>query len=104
MLKEANELRFGGHTVPEIEVIKEIILRDMRSAHEARMTEIQAYLARLEAVFDSRLSALKQEIDTLAIKSERSQKQALSELGSAISEIAGRFRLEQKALQDVEQE
>jgi hypothetical protein len=101
MLSEPDRQTPDENAAPEILIIKDIILRDLRRAHEARMEAIETHLARLEKECAANFAAVHQRIDSLAAVSEQSQKQALAELGESISEIANRFRLGQGTARDV---
>jgi hypothetical protein len=79
----------------EINLIKEIILRDLKQAHEQRMSQIEDRIGRLSKEMEERLTGIEGQIAALASQAERSQKQALAELGDAISGIAKRLRLKE---------
>jgi hypothetical protein len=101
MLPDSDAQPQDESAAPEILIIKDIILRDIRRAHEARMDAIQEQLDRLAKDCEAQFAAVQQRVDALAAVSEGSQKAALAELGSAISEIAHRFRFAQGAAKDV---
>jgi hypothetical protein len=101
MLSESNNQAQDETTAPEILIIKDIILRDLRRAHEARMDAIQAQLDAFVKECEAKFAAVQQSIDSLAADSEHSHKQALSDLGDAISDIAKRFRFAGEAAKDV---
>ncbi len=101
MLSESDSQPQDENAAPEILIIKDIILRDIRRAHEARMDAIQAQLDGLAKDCEAKFAAVQQRIDSLAAVSEESQKVALAELGEAISDIAHRFRFAQGTAKDV---
>jgi hypothetical protein len=101
MLSDSDGQPQDDNTAPEILIIKDIILRDIRRAHEARMDAIQQQLDSLAKDCEAKFAAVHQRIDSLASVSEGSQRAALAELGEAVSEIAKRFRFAQGAAKDV---
>ncbi|ADP72648.1 hypothetical protein Rvan_3468 [Rhodomicrobium vannielii ATCC 17100] len=100
MLSNTTEAADDG-SAPEILIIKDIILRDLRRAHEARMAGIEERLSLFEEECRARFLSIEKRIDSLAAASEHSQKEALSDLSKAIGDIAGRLRLERGAAGDV---
>ncbi|WKW49921.1 hypothetical protein [Rhodomicrobium lacus] len=96
MLSDSTETADDGST-PEILIIKDIILRDLRRAHETRMAGIEERLSLFEQECRARFQSIEKRIDSLAAASEHSQKEALSDLSKAIGDIAGRLRLERAA-------
>ena len=101
MLSESDSQPQDENAAPEILIIKDIILRDIRRAHEARMDAIQAQLDRLAEDCEAKFADVQQRIESLAAVSEQSQKAALGELSEAISEIANRFRFAKGTAKDV---
>jgi len=89
------------NAAPELLIIKDIILRDLRRAHEARMAAIEERLSRFEEECRAKFLSIEKRIDGLAAASEHSQKEALSDLSKAIGDIAGRLRLERGVASDV---
>jgi hypothetical protein len=101
MPSELNSQPQDETAAPEILIIKDIILRDIRRSHEARMDDLQAQLDRLAKDCEAKFATVQQRIDSLAAMSEGSQRAALAEVGEAVSEIAKRFRFAQGAAKDV---
>jgi hypothetical protein len=92
MLSEADSADRDKIAGSEIIVIKDILLSDLRRAHEARMDQLEAQLAVLTKDVDGKLSALAARIEAIAQGSAQSQKQALGEVAEAISKIAAGLR------------
>ncbi len=88
MFPEANGKDPEKDPAPEIAIIKDILLSDMRRIHEARMDRLEERLAFLSKDVDQRLSQLAARIEAVAADSGQSQKKALSEIAGAISQIA----------------
>ncbi len=101
MLSESDGQPQDENSAPEILIIKDILLRDIRRTHEARMDAMQAQLDSLAKDCEAKFAAVQQRIESLAAVSEQSQKAALAELGEAVSEIANRFRFAQGTAKDV---
>jgi hypothetical protein len=101
MLSDTDGQPQDDAAAPEILIIKDIILRDIRRVHEARMDAIQQQLDALAKDCEAQFAAVRQQIDSLAATSEGSQRAALAEVGEAVSEIAKRFRFAQGAAKDV---
>ena len=76
----------GG--VPEIEIIRDILLKDLQRAHDARMEKIEERLSVLSADIDTKLGAIAARIETAAADAAESQKKALMEIAHAITQIA----------------
>lgn len=101
MLSQADGTAQDRDAVPEIAVIKEILLGDLRHAHEARMERIEERLAVLSRDVGNRLSELEARIAAVAAESGRSQKKALAEISEAISQIAVGLRSGEGAAENV---
>jgi isocitrate dehydrogenase kinase/phosphatase len=88
MFPEANGTDQDKGVAPEIAIIKDILLSDLRRSHEARMEKLEERIATLCTDVDSRLLALAVRIEAVAAESGQSQKKALAEIGEAITQIA----------------
>lgn len=88
MLAEAGGADLEKGTAPEIAIIKEILLSDLKRAHEARLERLEERLSALSRDVDSKLTELATRIEAVATGSGQSQKQALIEIGNAITQIA----------------
>lgn len=88
-------------SVPEMLIIKDIILRDIRRAHESRMNAIEERVSKFEEECAAKFNSLAARIETLASVSESAQREALSEVGKAIADIAGRLQYKRGAGGDV---
>jgi hypothetical protein len=75
-------------TAPEIAIIKDILLSDLKRAHEARLESLEERLAALSRDVDGKLTALAARIEAVGADSGQSQKRALTEIGHAITQIA----------------
>jgi hypothetical protein len=76
----------GG--VPEIEIIRDILLKDLQRAHHARMEKIEERLSVLSTDIDTKLRVIAARIETVAAESGESHRKALMEVAHAISQIA----------------
>jgi hypothetical protein len=92
MLSEAGDADQDKSLIPEIVIIKDILLSDLRRAHEARMDRLEERLSLLTQDVDGKLSALAARIEAIADQSDQSQKQALGEIAEAIARIAAGLR------------
>jgi hypothetical protein len=102
MLAEAAAADPDKETVPEIAIIKEILLSDLKRAHEARLESLEERLTAFSRDMDSRLAALAARIEAVAADSGQSQKQALAEIGYAINQIALGLRRGEEAPEPAE--
>ena len=74
--------------VPEIEVIRDILLKGLQRAQDARMDRIEERLSALSADIDTKLGVIVARIETVAAETGESHKKALMEIAHAISQIA----------------
>ncbi len=98
MLAEAGAAVPEKDAAPEIAIIKNILLSDLKRAHEARLESLEERLAVLSMDVDGKLTALAARIEAVAADSGQSQKQALTEIGHAITQIALGLRPGEEAL------
>src|SRR5215469_7810390 len=92
MLHEPSGVDGNENPHPEIAIIKDILLSDLRRVHEARMDRLEEQLAQFAKDVDGRLNALAARIEAIGGESAQSQKKALEEVGEAISKIAAGLR------------
>ena len=88
MFPDTNGADRDKDAAPEIAIIKDILLSDLRRTHEARMEKLEERLASLSRDVDGKLSALAARIEAAAAESGQSQQKALTEIADAISHIA----------------
>ena len=88
MLPGVNGSGQGEEAVPDLKIIKEILLSDMRRMHEARMERLEERIEALSKQAAGQLAALAARVEAVAAGAEQSQKMALSEIAEAISQIA----------------
>ncbi len=74
--------------IPEIEIIRDILLKDLQRAHDARMEKIEERLSALSTGIDTKLGVIVARIETVAAETGESHKKALMEIAHAISQIA----------------
>ena len=88
MFPHADDTDQDKDAAPEIAIIKDILLSDLRRTHEARMERLEERVAALSGDVERKLSALAARIEAVAAESGQSQKQALAGIAEAISQIA----------------
>ncbi len=104
MLAEAAAADPEKEAVPEIAIIKEILLSDLKRAHEARLQSLEEGLAAFSRDVDGKLAGLAARIEAVAADSGQAQKQALTEIGHAVTQIALGLKRREEALRQAEAE
>jgi hypothetical protein len=74
--------------VPEIEIIRDILLKGLQRAHDVRITKLEERVAALSSELESRLGAIVARIETVAAGSADTHKKSLMEIANAIARIA----------------
>jgi ABC-type iron transport system FetAB permease component len=104
MISESTSIDHDRNVIPEIAVIKDILIGELKRSHEARLDRLEEQFASFAKDVEGKLQALALRIEAVAAESGQAQKKALGEIADAISQVAVGLKFGQGSGQNVSSE